>query len=1142
MRTHCGFALLLTFTACVDPAGQPTEPASSALGVVPATESAQWKRVANNTLPDARYGQAVAYDADRGVVVMFGGLTGDPSGTLTPQQDTWEWDPTLGAWKLRTTTGSSPDPRSGAAMAYDSTRKKFVLFGGRAGSGYDLQDTWEWDPTTGAWTDKTGSGTGPGARSQHGMIYDSKAGKVLLFGGGRSQIGGDAMAIGLAFADTWAYDGSAWTPLTTTAAPSARSDFGFAYSSSAGKAYLFGGMETLSANVSGSPKQDIWEWDSTAGTWTDRTIAGSKPSARFALGMAADSSKGVVVFGGFDISTGGSKNDVWYWSPSTGTWEGHDAPSGALWPSKRQWSSLIIGGSASHPFLIAGLINDSGIGYDAGVPMNSNGLSREIWELDPSATTWTNRSAPSDNPGMRYMHAMASDLVTGKVYVFGGMDTMGNFYDDLWEWNGDKWVQCTADVRPPARSGAAMTYDPTRKSLILFGGEPSSMYIDGMYSLLADTWEWNTGTRKWNQLKPAASPSGRSMHVMVTDTTRQKIILYGGSSPIYIVPPYPYGVDAGVAGASTVPAQYQVWEWDGTTTTWTDRSSASILSQPGTSYPLAMVYDEGRKKVALFDNLYYNGSYWEWDPGSGGWAQRSLTDTLNLASGTLAAYDSIRRRTVVTGMPGTSSMSSVPVSTYELESATPTWYLRTTSTAPNARGEGGMAFDNQRDVVVLYGGIDYMTGYPSDETWEYHVASWGNGTGCTAATAAQCASGNCVDGVCCESASCSGACKSCNVVGKAGTCVLASPGTQVAGSCSGDQACDATGTCRTSNGKTCASATECASGFCANGVCCDTACAGTCASCNQAGKTGTCSPFAAGTDPLKQCGQGTPPCQSTCDGAGACAYPSGSDCGVCGVCNYGSCIEQTYRYGASGVCINTSTSYGSSTGIVTYTGRTTGTLIGTATGTGSPVMSATGTSFITSTATLTLVTSSATGTGTALPTNSRTASSTGTSTTSSQTASATGTRTGTTASGTVSSTGTSTVSRTTTATDTGSGTGSASGSRTVTATASTPSGTGTASRTVTTTVSTPAGSGTGSAVGTTTVSTPSGTGTASGTHTAIGETRDAGVTDGGLAKLGHGGCSCDLGAGPAGGAGSVSLLGLLGMLLLWRRARQRPTR
>jgi len=45
-----------------------------------------------------------------------------------------------------------------------------------------------------------------------------------------------------------------------------------------------------------------------------------------------------------------------------------------------------------------------------------------------------------------------------------------------------------------------------------------------------------------------------------------------------------------------------------------------------------------------------------------------------------------------------------------------------------------------------------------------------------------------------------------------------------------------------------------------------------------------------------------------------------------------------------------------------------------------------------------------------------------------------------------------------------------------------------------------------------------------------------------LAKLGHGGCSCDLGAGPAGGAGSVSLLGLLGMLLLWRRARQRPTR
>jgi hypothetical protein len=43
--------------------------------------------------------------------------------------------------------GAAPDARSGAAMVYDSVRaKKIVLFGGRAGSGYDYEDTWEWDP------------------------------------------------------------------------------------------------------------------------------------------------------------------------------------------------------------------------------------------------------------------------------------------------------------------------------------------------------------------------------------------------------------------------------------------------------------------------------------------------------------------------------------------------------------------------------------------------------------------------------------------------------------------------------------------------------------------------------------------------------------------------------------------------------------------------------------------------------------------------------------------------------------------------------------------------------------------------------------------------------------------------------------
>lgn len=87
------------------------------------------------------------------------------------------------------------------------------------------------------------------------MVFDSKNNKILLFGGGRSELSGDPMNITLAYGDTWEYDGTGWTQRTTTVAPSARSGFGLAYSTGSGKAYLFGGIEVTTYNAPGTPKQ-----------------------------------------------------------------------------------------------------------------------------------------------------------------------------------------------------------------------------------------------------------------------------------------------------------------------------------------------------------------------------------------------------------------------------------------------------------------------------------------------------------------------------------------------------------------------------------------------------------------------------------------------------------------------------------------------------------------------------------------------------------------------------------------------------------------------------------------------------------------------------------------------------------------------
>jgi len=83
----------------------------------------------------------MAYDAGRGVSVLFGGLTncalfnsGDGySG------ETWEWNGS--AWTLRSASGLSP--RVWHAMAYDSARGMTVLFGGYTAGGLLNGETWE---------------------------------------------------------------------------------------------------------------------------------------------------------------------------------------------------------------------------------------------------------------------------------------------------------------------------------------------------------------------------------------------------------------------------------------------------------------------------------------------------------------------------------------------------------------------------------------------------------------------------------------------------------------------------------------------------------------------------------------------------------------------------------------------------------------------------------------------------------------------------------------------------------------------------------------------------------------------------------------------------------------------------------------
>jgi MYXO-CTERM domain-containing protein len=896
--------LLATCSEGLEPGDNSTvESAKKGLGKLPASEVAVWQKVGSSTAADGCYLQAAAFDEARNVVVMFGGIVTDPSyGIITPSQDTWEWNPTTGKWTRRTLDGSKPDARSGAAMVYDSARAKLILFGGRAGSGFNLEDTWEWDPATGVWTDVGATGNPP-ARSQHAMVFEKSTGKVLMFGGGRSDtVSADGSGVKISLGDTWEYDPAtkAWSQRTVTAAPSLRNDSAMVWDSSRNMAVLFGGLQVDISGAAGVPKQDTWDWDPTAGTWTERTAAGSKPSQRYGHALAFDGTrKKMVVFGGWDMSTGLAKADLWDWEPTTGAWTQRLNGSEAGVPTGRMYASMLSDDVRDRMLVVGGALISgwSGVGGTGGSVSYPDAAiradmsfaptpSREVLELNPVTPAFTDRTPPLDVPTARYGQAMAFNSATGKTCVFGGADSAtGQVLGDYWEWDGKTWTQPPlANLPPSARAYSAMAFDPVRKSMILFGGVGDWNVATGF----AETWEL-TSAGKWVQLSPTKSPEGLLGAGMVTDTARKKILLFGGAViPDYSQPIFNY--------EDTI--RNQVWEWDGGTLTWTNRTPPETENVPHRQQNPPVVFDEGRQKLFLYEGVAYGGSlsaFYEWDPITAGWVVRDTADALDYASVNLVAYDSWRRRVVIL----TDAFSSAGLEeTWEVDTVAPTWYVRTPSPSASSQYSSSMVFDSSRGVVVLLGGLtSTMAGNIPAETWEYKVTGWGNGEGCTAATASQCASGFCVDGVCCDVAACTGACKSCSVPGMEGTCVLAKAGAEVAGSCEAGKACDGAGSCKAKNGVPCAAAGECASGFCTEGVCCESACTGNCRSCNQAGRAGQCTPFQAGTDPRNECVQGSGVCKSTCDGVGSCAFPRyGVSCGNCQLCDgYGSCSMYDYN-------------------------------------------------------------------------------------------------------------------------------------------------------------------------------------------------------------------------------------------------------
>ncbi len=135
-----------------------------------AWDGSNWSTPISAQEPPQRFLHALAYDAPRESIVMFGGE--DESGKLG---DTWLYRGTEWTEALPT---MSPAPRSAHTLTYYPDFEVTVLYGGDLGP-FGASDVWTWDGTD--WKRVHIPGPGPGPREMHVAAYDAVSQAIVMF-------------------------------------------------------------------------------------------------------------------------------------------------------------------------------------------------------------------------------------------------------------------------------------------------------------------------------------------------------------------------------------------------------------------------------------------------------------------------------------------------------------------------------------------------------------------------------------------------------------------------------------------------------------------------------------------------------------------------------------------------------------------------------------------------------------------------------------------------------------------------------------------------------------------------------------------------------------------------------------------------
>lgn len=254
--------------------------------------------------PSARGYSQMTYDSESNQVVLFGGSTGYWLDPAHQNRETWLYNPGNNIW-TKMNPANIPDGSSGGDMVYDSKADRSIL--SILTIDWSALQTWAYDANSDTWTRLA---DGPWQMVGQRLAYDSESDKIIMFGG--------FTLTNFKFVnETWVYDfnTNTWTNMQPRVHPTGRNYVGMVYDSKADRVVLWGDWQR---NYTPSTDESVWTYDFNTNIWQEFQHKKDGPAVRDYIMLAYDENADkIIMYGGYEYGN----NETWTYDLNTHTWQ-----------------------------------------------------------------------------------------------------------------------------------------------------------------------------------------------------------------------------------------------------------------------------------------------------------------------------------------------------------------------------------------------------------------------------------------------------------------------------------------------------------------------------------------------------------------------------------------------------------------------------------------------------------------------------------------------------------------------------------------------------------------------------------------------------------------------------------------------------